>query len=92
MQEMLGFTSIPAIVIICLLIAQAIKTTKLDNKYLPVICGCLGGILGVAAMYVMADFPADDVFTAAAVGIVSGFAATGVNQVKKQLLSGADQK
>lgn len=85
MQEFLGFTSIPAIVIICLLIAQAIKTTKLDNKYLPVICGCLGGVLGVVAMYVMADFPADDVFTAAAVGIVSGFAATGVNQVKKQL-------
>ena len=29
-------------------------------------------------------FPADDVITAAAVGIVSGFAATGINQIFKQ--------
>ena len=31
------------------------------------------------------DFPAGDPVTALAVGIVSGFAATGVNQAAKQL-------
>ena len=44
-----------------------------------------GGVLGVAGMFLMADFPAGDVLTAAAVGIVSGLAATGVNQAGKQL-------
>ena len=36
----------------------------------------------------MPEFPATDYITAAAVGIVSGFAATGVNQVFKQMGSG----
>lgn len=43
------------------------------------------GITGVAGMRVMPDFPAADIVTAAAVSVVSGFAATGVNQVYKQL-------
>jgi hypothetical protein len=33
----------------------------------------------------MPEFPASDLLTAIAVGIASGFAATGVNQVFKQL-------
>ena len=45
----------------------------------------IGGVLGVAGMFLMADFPAGDMLTAAAVGIVSGLAATGVNQAGKQL-------
>ena len=47
--------------------------------------GITGGILGVVGMYGMPDFPAHDYLTAIAVGIVSGLAATGVNQVAKQL-------
>ena len=70
---------------ICYLAAQAVKATALDNKWLPVICGVLGGALGVAGMYCMPDYPANDLITAAAVGIVSGLAATGANQVYKQL-------
>ena len=34
---------------------------------------------------IMPEFPASDYLTAAAVGIVSGLAATGINQVYKQL-------
>lgn len=81
----LGITGVSAITIITLLVAQGLKATSMDNKWLPAICGALGGVLGVAGMYVMPDFPATDVITAAAVGVVSGFAATGVNQVYKQL-------
>ena len=33
----------------------------------------------------MADYPADDYITAVAVGIVSGFAATGINEAVKQI-------
>ena len=70
-----GIAGVAAVTVICYLIAQGVKATALDNKWLPVICG----------MRVMPDFPAQDIITAAAVGVVSGFAATGVNQVYKQL-------
>ena len=33
----------------------------------------------------MPDFPANDVINAAAIGVVSGLAATGINQIGKQL-------
>lgn len=80
-----GITGVAAVTVLCYLAAQGVKATALDNKWLPVICGVLGGILGVVGMRVMPDFPATDIVTAAAVGVVSGFAATGVNQVYKQL-------
>ena len=67
-----GITGIAAITVICYLAAQLIKATPLDNKWLPVICGILGGGLGVLGMYIMPDFPAEDIITAIAVGIVSG--------------------
>ena len=86
-----GITSVAGIVVICYLAAQAIKATSLDNKWLPVICGALGGVLGIVGMYVMPDYPAGDVITAIAVGIVSGMAATGANQVYKQLVQKGDQ-
>lgn len=77
--------SVVGITVICYLAALGIKATPLDNKWLPVICGLLGGILGLAGLFLMADFPASDYITAIAVGIVSGLAATGSNQVYKQL-------
>ena len=80
-----GLTSVAGIVVICYLAAQVVKATKLDNKWLPVICGILGGVIGIFGMYCIQDYPADDLITAIAVGIVSGLAATGVNQVYKQL-------
>lgn len=80
-----GFTGVAAITVICYLAAQAFKATELDNKWLPVICGVLGGVLGVVGMLTMPDYPAGDFLTAIAIGVVSGFAATGVNQAIKQL-------
>ncbi len=89
-MENLGFTAIPAITVICYLVAQIVKATALDNKWLPIICGICGGVLGVAAMYIMPDFAATDSITAAAIGIVSGLAATGVHQAAKQLSGGCN--
>ena len=86
----LGITGVAAITVICLLIGQGVKVSPLNSAYIPIICGVAGGILGVAAMFIMPDFPATDHITAAAVGIVSGLAATGANQVLKQL--GSDSK
>ena len=80
-----GIAGVAAITVICYLIVQGVKASGLDNKWIPVIVGACGGVLGVAGMFLMADFPAGDVLTAAAVGIVSGLAATGVDQAGKQL-------
>ena len=80
-----GIAGVAAITVICYLIGQGVKASGLDNKWIPVIVGACGGVLGVAGRSLMADFPAGDVLTAAAVGIVSGLAATGVDQAGKQL-------
>ena len=80
-----GIASVAAITVICYLVGQVVKATNLDNKWIPIICGGMGAALGVAGMFLMPDFPAGDFLTAAAVGIVSGLAATGVNQAYKQL-------
>lgn len=81
-----GIASVAAITVICYLAGVIAKATALDNKWIPVICGVLGGVLGVVGLYLgLPDFPAADPLTAVAVGIVSGLAATGVNQAVKQL-------
>ena len=84
-MEIMGITSVAAITVVCYLVASAIKATKIDSKWLPVICGACGSVLGVIAMKIMPEYPATDAITAIAVGIVSGFAATGVDQAIKQL-------
>ena len=45
-----------------------------------------GSPLGVAGLYIMPGFPAGDAITAAAIGVVSGLAATGAQQAVKQRL------
>jgi iron complex transport system permease protein len=47
-----------------------------------------GGALGLVGMGIMPDFPAGDYITACAVGITSGLAATGMDQMVKQLRDG----
>lgn len=56
----------------------------------PHLCGVCGGLLGAVSYYLapIPDFPAGDPITAIAVGIVSGLAATGINQAVKQLSKG----
>ena len=83
--EKLGIAAVPVITVIVFLIVEAVKATALDNKWLPVIAGFCGGLLGVAAMFLMPEFPATDYLTAVAIGIVSGLAATGAHQIYKQL-------
>lgn len=84
-MEIVGIASVAAITVIAYLIGEIVKATGLDNKWIPVICGVCGGALGVVGMMIMPEFPAADYITAVAVGIVSGLAATGANQIVKQL-------
>lgn len=79
-----------AIVVICYLVGLGAKIVpQVKDNYIPVIVGAVGGMLGVAGMYVIPDFPAHDVMTAVVVGIMSGLASTGVNQVYKQVKKNA---
>ena len=77
--------TVAAITVICYLIGVACKAVGKIDKWIPVIVGACGAILGVVGMCTIPDFPAKDVLNALAVGIASGLASTGVNQVVKQL-------
>lgn len=85
----LGMASVAAITVICYLAGLVVKATPWNNnKFIPIVCGLSGGLLGLAGLYLgMPDFPAADPVTAAAVGIASGLAATGVDQAQKQLVN-----
>lgn len=81
-----GIASVAAITVICYLAGLIAKALPLDDRYIPIVCGVCGAVLGVAGLYLgLPDFPAGDPLTALAVGIVSGLAATGINQMAKQL-------
>ena len=83
---MFGIVGVAAISVICYLIGQGVKVSPLEDKFIPIICGASGAALGIVAFFIkMPDFPATDIITALAVGIVSGLAATGANQIYKQL-------
>ena len=85
-MEFMGITGVAGIVVICYLVGLVVKATPWNNnKIIPIVCGMAGAALGVAGMYVMPEFPATDPITAVAVGIVSGLAATGADQIVKQL-------
>ena len=83
-MEYMGMAGVAAISVIAWLVGETVKLLPLDNRWIPVICGICGSALGIAGMYVMPDFPAHDLMSAAAVGIVSGLAATGADQIGKQ--------
>ena len=81
-----GMATVITITVLVYIVALGIKATKLDNKWIPAICGLLGVAFGIAALYLgVPDFPAADPLTAAAVGGASGLAATGADQIVKQL-------
>ena len=84
------FTAIPCITIIAYLCAEIFKlfTKQKFNEFVPVLCGAVGAILGALAYFFFPDFiPNQNLFFSIATGIVSGFSATGINQMYKQMTS-----
>ena len=86
MIENLGIASVAAVTVICYLIGMACKAADfVDDRFIPIIVGLSGAVLGVVAYVTkMPEFADFHIVTAIAVGIVSGLAATGWNQVIKQ--------
>jgi hypothetical protein len=80
-----GIASVAAITVIVYIVGMLVKASPLADKWIPSICGVVGGALGIASMFVMPEFPAQDVISAFAVGIVSGLASTGADQMVKQM-------
>ena len=76
---------VSAITLICYLGGLAARLSPWDNKWIPLLCGLLGGALGAPALRLMPDFPAANLIDAVAVGVASGLAATGADQLLKQL-------
>lgn len=84
-MDLTNYITILPITIICLLIGMGLKQiNKIPNKFIPVIVGFIGGLIAIPAMYIMKDFPANDVITTISIGIMSGLSSTGVHQVYKQ--------
>ena len=85
----LNVVTVAAITVVCYLLGMFCKTSEyIEDKYIPVIVGLLGAILGVASWLSIPGFPADDWLAAVEIGIASGLASTGVNQAYKQLKEG----
>ena len=81
-----GIATVAAITGLCFLLGLVVKASNLENKWIPIACGLFGVALGILAFFSgMPEFPAQDPITAAAVGAASGLAATGVDQLVKQL-------
>lgn len=84
-MDIMQMGTVLAITVIAYLVGYAAKLIpQVKDEAIPVIVGLCGGVLGVIGMYVIPDFPAHDIINAIAVGVVSGLASTGVNQVWKQ--------
>lgn len=82
----MSIIGIPAIVIISYLVTEGFKQF-VKKKYLPTIAGLTGAIFGLLAFFYAPNLvPSTDVITAIAIGIVSGLASTGSDQLVKKLL------
>jgi len=89
MMELIGM---PVIMVISYLITEIFKTF-INKKYLPIVAGISGGVLGILSFLLQIDsMPATDIMSALAIGIASGLAATGTNQIIKQLKGKEDER
>ena len=85
---------IPSITVICYLFAELFKVIifkdESKNKYVPIIVGFLGGVLGLIMELI--NPITQDYFRSIMIGIISGLASTGANQIFKQLKKGYGEK
>lgn len=80
------FVPVAGIAVICYLIGMGIKISPIDDKWIPLLVGVCGGILGVVGLLTgMVEFGGEHIINAIAIGIVSGLGATGLDQTFKQL-------
>lgn len=88
----MDYTSVPIIVLCSYIVGEIYKVIfkrkKDAYKLIPVLVAIVGGVLGVLIYLTSPEmiFNVDNVWVALGIGIISGFSATGTNQVVKQLI------
>lgn len=87
MMEVISVPAITAIVYGAMALYKNFITEEKWVRLIPVWAALLGIILGIIAFYAAPMImPADNVLTAILIGMASGLAATGTNQIYKQLI------
>ena len=87
----MDYTSVPIIVLCSYIVGEIYKVIfkrkKDAYKLIPVLVAIVGGVLGVLIYLTSPEmiFNVDNLWIALGIGIISGFSATGTNQVVKQL-------
>ena len=82
--------SVPIIVLCCYIIGEIYKVIFKKNtkayKLIPIIVACFGGVFGILIFYTAPEilFNVKNLYDALTIGIISGFASTGANQIIKQ--------
>jgi len=78
------------LVVLCYIFVSAIKTTKLNSKWYPLISCLFGAAVSLLLFYVQPEIlGAETIQTAIWSGMTVGLAATGVNQVFLQQIKAA---
>lgn len=89
----MDYTSVPIIVLCSYIVGEIYKVIfkrkKDAYKLIPILVAIVGGVLGVLIYLTSPEmiFNVDSVWTSLGIGIISGFSATGTNQVVKQLIN-----
>ena len=89
----MDYTSVPIIVLCSYIVGEIYKVIfkrkKDAYKLIPILVAIVGGVLGVLIYLTSPEmiFNVDNVWIALGIGIISGFSATGTNQVVKQLFN-----
>ena len=89
----MDYTSVPIIVLCSYIVGEIYKVIfkrkKEAYKLIPVLVAIVGGVLGVLIYLTSPEmiFNVDNLWIALGIGIISGFSATGTNQVVKQLFN-----
>lgn len=94
MEDLANFVSLPAITAISYYSAEVYKWlisdengkihSKKQREFIPVLCATIGLIIGVISFLISPlIIHADNLLTAAAVGLTSGFASVGIHQSRK---------
>lgn len=92
------YIGIPSIIIICYLIGEISKLLilkkKKNYKYIPIIVGISGGILGLISYYISPDIVLNvkEPIIAIALGIVSGLASTGSHEMINKIIKQKEEK
>lgn len=87
----LAIATIPVITAVAFGLGQLYKLTPWNTKWIPLMCGIVGAILGVVIYFFTFDeFAIVEFLGYIASGIASGLAATGVHQAATKLIEDAN--